>query len=87
MYIDSSCSYAVLFTLVVLILVSSDQLVILISIIVITTDQYDKEYQSCLQKLPKELSVTLDAHDHPPVTKAVNCRRLFGVLHVLNNIV
>ena len=43
---------------------------------------FDREYQLCLQRLPKELAVLLQSWDYPPTLKASNCRKEFGTLEV-----
>ncbi len=39
----------------------------------------DKEYQLCLQRLPKELAVLLQSWDYSPSAKACHCRKEFGL--------
>ena len=45
-------------------------------------DLFDKEYQLCLQRLPKELAVLLQSWDYSPSAKACHCRKEFGLLKV-----
>lgn len=45
-------------------------------------DLFDREYQLCLQRLPKEFAVQLQSWDYPPSAKASNCRKDFGLLKV-----
>ncbi len=55
---------------------------IMIVIQFVSLDLFDKEYQLCLQRLPKELAVLLQSWDYSPSAKACHCRKEFGLLKV-----
>lgn len=47
------------------------------------TDLFDREFKQALQRVPRDLSSVLEARDHPPSGRALQCRRNFGPLQVI----